>query len=91
MEIQVAIEPQGFRFFAPVFAVLAGDIESLSSLGVGFGVEGDALKWSRAVVACEAFRVEAVGGGGDDAAGDGEGARCASCGWNAAAGAGNVP
>jgi len=40
----------------------------------GFGVEGDAFEELGAVVAGEAMRVKALGGGGDDAAGDGEGA-----------------
>lgn len=40
----------------------------------GLGVEGDAFEELGAVVASEAVGVEALGGGGDDAAGDGEGA-----------------
>lgn len=39
----------------------------------GFWIEGYAFEVLAALVAGEAFRVEARAGGGDDAAGDGEG------------------
>lgn len=48
----------------------AGD--ALGVFGFGLGIEGDAFKMFAAVVADEAFGVEAAACGGDDAAGDGE-------------------
>lgn len=49
----------------------AGD--AFGALVVGFGVEGYAFEVLAAVVAEEAFWVEAGAGGGDDAPSDGEG------------------
>ncbi|KAL9062251.1 MAG: hypothetical protein Q9157_009089, partial [Trypethelium eluteriae] len=64
-------------------------VQSRRPRAVGLGVEGDAFEALAAMVAREAFRVEALGGGGDDAACDGEGALCA-LGLGAAGGWGPV-
>lgn len=63
----------------PHLAVLArlDPRQSLLAASVRLGVEGNAFESCVAVKAGEAFRVEACAGGGDDAAGNGQGAVCA--------------
>jgi hypothetical protein len=55
----------------------ADPVHARGVLGAGFRVEGHALELLAALVAAEAFRVEAAPAGGYDAAGDGERAGCA--------------
>jgi hypothetical protein len=59
-----------------VFAALAGahTSDTFGELFLGFGVKGDTFEVLAALVAGEAFGVEAGACGGDDAAGYGEGA-----------------
>jgi hypothetical protein len=91
MVIQVAVEPQAF--VAIVFSsaarssivdmmpghTVSDPVDAVQAVGLGLRVEGHAFETLAAVVAAEAFGVEAGAGRADDAACDGEGAVGAEC------------
>lgn len=79
MEVEVAVKADGFAGNSPARFARGGGRKTVAALVGGLGEEPNVLERDVAVRAAEAVGVEAEGGGGDDAALDGETAEVAGC------------